>query len=300
MKNHQLQLEEKEKKIPQIEDNEIFDYYIGKSSNTKNRIKQEKNKKIYAIECELRKMNLSRNEARVYIFLAKNGAQKAQQITEHLNIHRTETYNILKKLENQGLVSRILKRPMKFIATSFETVLTTHINERKQKIHHLEQRKIELLQIWKSLPENHNLKNKKETFQVLEGKSHISVRLAELIENTNKQIELIVSDSNLIWLFNTPILDNIYKMTLKKEIRVRLLTNYSPTSNYVIDGINLQNGDFAYTKKNEMPGFLISDNDEMILLMTNDLSNITGMWTNYETIVKSYSILFNLLWKDST
>jgi sugar-specific transcriptional regulator TrmB len=280
MKNHQLQLEEKDKgkNIPQIDENEIFDYYIGKSSNKKSRIKQEKNRKILAIERELRKMNLSRNEARVYIFLAKNGAQKAQQITEHLNIHRTETYNILKKLETQGLVSRILKRPLKFIATSFETVLTTHINERKQKIHQLEQRKIELLQIWKSLPENQNINNKKETFQVLEGKSHISVRLAELIENTNKQLELIVSDSNLIWLFNTPILDNIYKMTLKKEIRVRLLTNYSPTSNYVIDGINLQNGDFAYTKKNEMPGFLISDNDDMILLMSNDQRKIFNIY----------------------
>jgi sugar-specific transcriptional regulator TrmB len=299
MKNHQLQLEEKRKKKTQIDDKEILNYYIGKSNN-KTRIKQEKDKKIYEIESELRKMNLSRNEARVYIFLAKNGAKKAQQITEHLEIHRTETYNILKKLESQGLVSRILKRPMKFIATSFENVLTTHINERKQKIHQLEQRKIELLQIWKSLPENNNLINKKETFQVLEGKSHISVRLSEIIENTNNQIELIVSDSNLLWLFNTPILDNIYKMTLRKEIRVRLLTNYSPTSNYVIEGINMQNGDFAYTKKNEMPGFLISDNNEMILLMSNDQSNLTGMWTNYETIVKSYFILFNLLWKDST
>jgi len=35
----------------------------------------------------------------------------------------------------------------------------------------------------------------------------------------------------------------------------------------------------------------------MILLMGNDQNSVTGMWTNYETLVESYRILFSLLWK---
>ena len=41
------------------------------------------------------------------------------------------------------------------------------------------------------------------------------------------------------------------------------------------------------------------DDNEMILLMADDQTKIFGMWTNYSSIVKSYKILFELLWKQS-
>jgi hypothetical protein len=107
----------------------------------------------------------------------------------------------------------------------------------------------------------------------------------------------VVSDSNLIWLYNTPFLDELDELVTSAGIKVRLLTNYSPTSSYVLDQIEIGEGDFAYLKKYEMPGYFVKDGKEMILLMANDQTSLYGMWTNYNTIVESYKILFELLWK---
>ena len=78
---------------------------------------------------------------------------------------------------------------------------------------------------------------------------------------------------------------------------MKLMTNYSPTSSYVMDQLDMGEGDFSYIKGEEMPGFFINDAGEMILLMANDKNNVYGMWTNYESMVQSYRILFDLLWK---
>jgi hypothetical protein len=80
---------------------------------------------------------------------------------------------------------------------------------------------------------------------------------------------------------------------------MKLMTNYSPTSSYVMDQLNIGEGDFLYLKEEKMPGFFINDQGEMILLMVNEKNKVLGMWTNYASIVQSHRVLFDLLWKST-
>jgi len=296
------QLSLKNKERHELQDDELDLLPVFTRSTTRTRIPAEVMDHINSlkhIDSALSKFKLSKNEVRVYLYLARFGAHKAQSIAEALGVHRTEAYKILRRLEAQGLISRVMERPMKFVAVPFENVLDNLIEERRQRIFQMEQKKTELLKIWASLPEAENIVHKKETFQVLEGKRHISVRLNELLEKTGGKFISLVSDMNLIWLFNTPFIDDLEEMSQKGKIEMKLMTNYSPTSSYVLDQMELGNSDFTYLKKYEMPGFFISDDNEMILLMADDQTKIFGMWTNYSSIVKSYKILFELLWKQS-
>ena len=296
------QLSLKNKERHELQDDELDLLPVFTRSTTRTRIPAEAMdhiKSLKDIDSALSKFKLSKNEVRVYLYLARFGAHKAQSIAEALGVHRTEAYKILRRLEAQGLISRVMERPMKFVAVPFENVLDNLIEERRQRIFQMEQKKAELLKIWASLPEAENIIHKKETFQVLEGKRHISVRLNELLEKTEGQFYSLISDMNLIWLFNTPFIDDLEEMSQEDKMDMKLMTNYSPTSSYVLDQMELGNSDFTYLKQHEMPGFFISDNNEMILLMADDQTNIFGMWTNYNSIVKSYKILFELLWKQS-
>ena len=108
---------------------------------------------------------------------------------------------------------------------------------------------------------------------------------------------MVISDNNLIWLYNTPFLDDAEEKVKHEGLLMRLMTNYSPTSSYVMDQLDIGDGDFAYMKGEVMPGFFINDKCEMILLMANNKNNISGLWTNYSSIVQSYRVLFDLLWK---
>ena len=297
----QLQYENREKRKAELMEDELELLPVYTKETSRTRLPSEAIEHISAlksIDQALSKFKLSKNEVRVYLYLARFGAHKAQSVAEALGVHRTEAYKILRRLETQGLISRVMERPMKFVAVPFEKVLDNLIEERRQRIYKMEQQKAELLRIWKSLPEPENVQQTKETFQVLEGKRHISVRLSELLTGCKKNFDIVASDNNLIWLYNTPFLDELSELVTKKGVKLRLLTNYSPTSSYVLDMIDLGEGDFAYLKKYEMPGYFLKDGEEMILLMANDQSNLYGMWTNYITIVDSYKILFELLWKN--
>jgi sugar-specific transcriptional regulator TrmB len=296
----QAALDKKSKKKTELMEDELNLLPIFTKLSSRNRIPLKTLEHIDALKSinkALSKFKLNRNEIRVYLYLARFGADKAQSIAEALGVHRTEAYKILTRLEEQGLISRVIERPMKFLAVPFENVLNNLIEERKQKIYQMEQRKAELLKIWASLPEPEEVNKRKETFQVLEGKKHISVRLNELLEKAESEFHMVVSDNNLIWLYNTPFLDNVQEKAKKSGLKTRLITNYSPTSSYVLEQMELDKVDFTYLKNEKIPGFFLNDRLEMILFVAYNRDNITGMWTNYENIVESYMILFSLLWK---
>ncbi len=71
-------------------------------------------KALKRIKDALGRFDLSKNEVRVYLYLARFGAQKAQRIAEALSVHRTEAYKILRRLEKQGLARplAVLPSPM--------------------------------------------------------------------------------------------------------------------------------------------------------------------------------------------
>jgi sugar-specific transcriptional regulator TrmB len=293
-------IEKSIKKKSELMDTELDLLPLFTKTINRSRISPETLEHIEALKSinhALGKFKLNRNEIRVYLYLARLGAHKAQSIAEALGFHRTEAYKILGRLEDQGLVTKVMERPMKFLAVPFESVLNNLIEERRQKVYQMEQRKVELLKIWASLPEPERVNTKKETFQVLEGKKHISVRLVELLDNAENEFHMIVSDENLIWLYNTPFLDDVQEKAQKYGLQTRIMTNYSPTSSYVLEQMEIGEGDFAYIKDKGIPGFFINDKKEMILIMANDQDNITGMWTNYDTLFESYRILFSLLWE---
>jgi sugar-specific transcriptional regulator TrmB len=295
-------LDKRAKKKSELHDDELDLLAVYTKSTNRTSISSEELAHIDAlkeVDQALSKFKLNKNEIRVYLYLARFGAHKAKSIAEALGVHRTEGYKILRRLETQGLVSKIMERPMKFVAVPLENVLNNLIEERRQKIHEMEQKKAQLLKLWATLPEPESITHEKETFQVLEGKKHISVRLAELLGNSESTFNMVVSDDNLIWLYNTPFLDDIEEKVQNDGLSMKMMTNYSPTSSYVMEQQEMGDGDFSYMKGEEMPGFFMNDSGEMILLMANDKNNVYGMWTNYASMVQSYRVLFDLLWKSN-
>jgi len=254
-------------------------------------------KALKDINSALTRFKLSKNEVKVYLYLARYGAQKAQKIAESLGVHRTEAYKILRTLENEGVIYRVLERPMKFTAVPFETVLDTEIEERRQRIHQLEKKKSELLNLWNSLPKASETETEKETLQVLEGKRQISARISEILKVSTKKLNAVVSDRHLIWIYNSPFFEELESLSKKRDIDVKILTEYSTTSTFVLEQVDLSNCDFAFLHLKEQPSYIISDAGYMILLMENEDGKFYAMETNYASILKSYGNLFDLLWK---
>ena len=61
------------------------------------------------IEQELRNLGFTSNEAIVYLTLLRLGKSQAGRLAKECNLERTSTYNSLKRLVGEGVVSYIIE-----------------------------------------------------------------------------------------------------------------------------------------------------------------------------------------------
>ncbi len=85
------------------------------------------------------KFGLSPNQSKVYLYLNKMGIKTASQLSKTLDIPRTETYHLLKTLQEKGCIATLNEKPLKYGAVSIENFLQKMINLEKNKIQKLEE-----------------------------------------------------------------------------------------------------------------------------------------------------------------
>jgi len=265
-------------------------------------------KSLEIIDSTLRKLGLSRNQIRVYLYLARSGVRKASEVSEAISLHRTETYRILRDLVKMGLVSSVFEKPLKFVATPFDKSIDILISSKKLKLELLERRKNELVNVWFSLPKPEMVAEVKEVFQVLEGEEQIDLKAEEILEKTRKEIYVFVADSDLARLYHSGFIDKLEKAS-KRNIGVRLLTNNSPKSCFFAEKLKLNDVKYASLGREDLSSFLISDKEQLLFsIKTNGNSSgvdeedirVSALWTNYEAFVRALSVLFTELWSAET
>jgi sugar-specific transcriptional regulator TrmB len=99
------------------------------------------------------KYGLSQIQARVYLFLSKNGEMTAPQISSVLKIARTQTYHVLTQLQKKEICLSIKSRKRSEKTTKFKTVpleasLKILIKTQKEIIFKLEENKENVCQTW--------------------------------------------------------------------------------------------------------------------------------------------------------
>ena len=85
------------------------------------------------------KFGFSSNQSKIYLYLSKMGNKTASQLSKNLNIPRTETYHLLKTLQEKGCVFRIHEKPLQFGMVPIEEFLEKWIHSEKNKVKKLEE-----------------------------------------------------------------------------------------------------------------------------------------------------------------
>ena len=120
---------------------EIEEEAIARSSNNQEQLK-------LALQESLRDFGLTKNESKIYVFLSKNGPQKAIEISRAENIPRTETYHLLSTLEAKGIVSPSIQRPTRFFAATIEEAIESIIQNHEKRIGELKILKNDMIDLW--------------------------------------------------------------------------------------------------------------------------------------------------------
>jgi len=256
-------------------------------------------KSIESIERALHRLGLSKNEIRVYIYLARTGEHKASEISEALSLHRTETYRILRDLEKKGLISSVFEKPLKFIASQFEKALDILIETKKMKISLLEKRKKSLVDLWLSLPKPETENERKEVFQILEGEEQISLKADEILSGASREVFVFTTEHDITNFYHSGLLDKLEKAS-KKNVNVQLLTDYSSKSCFFIEKLKLKKAKYSLSDVDGLPTFMLTDDEQLLLLIrkSNEKKRVAALWTNYDAFVKALKALFLELWNN--
>jgi HTH-type transcriptional regulator, sugar sensing transcriptional regulator len=264
---------------------------------------QKYDKQLSTVEETLSQFGLLKNEIRVYLHLARSGKMKAGEISEAISLHRTETYRILRDLEKKGIVFSIFEKPLKFTAVPFDKAIDLLVDAEKIKIRLLEQEKINLVEIWQSMPQLKVETAKKELFQMLEGEQQVLIKANELLEKTEQKFQIFASADYLSELYYNDFSDQM-KSQLDK-IEVTLLTDDSLKSAYFIGQMKWLSKTHKITDDENLPCFMISDNKEvMIAFQEKDIDEkddskrkyrTAAIWTNYTAFVNILQVLFSKL-----
>jgi sugar-specific transcriptional regulator TrmB len=260
---------------------------------------------LEAIENALVKLGLSKNEIRVYVYLARTGMLKASEISEVISLHRTETYRILRDLEKMGLVSSVFEKPLKFVATPFEKTLDILIESKRLRLQLLERKKTDLVSLWVALPKAEVELSKREVFQILEGEEQINLKAEEILNKSQSQVCMFASDSDIAHFYHSGLLDKLEGIE-KKDFSVRLLAKDSAKSKFFIKELKLNGVRSSATCPEDLSSFIIVDQEQLLFLinkngepkdeMDEKKEKLAALWTNYEAFIKALGALFSELW----
>jgi sugar-specific transcriptional regulator TrmB len=95
-------------------------------------------------------VGLSETDARVYVYLALKGPDKAGSIVGNLKMGKQQIYRSLKHLQDKGIVFADSKNQGVFSALLFEEALELLIETEKEKTEILKETKRTLLKDWKT------------------------------------------------------------------------------------------------------------------------------------------------------
>jgi sugar-specific transcriptional regulator TrmB len=94
---------------------------------------------------------LNNSDAKIYVYLAKKGPQRAQGICADMKLTKQRVYLCLKNLQNKGIVNSTLEHPALFAAVSVEKALDMLKNQKIGEEGDTHRNKAELNSAWQSM-----------------------------------------------------------------------------------------------------------------------------------------------------
>jgi HTH-type transcriptional regulator, sugar sensing transcriptional regulator len=249
------------------------------------------------IELFLSSMELSDKEIALYLNGLKLGPTKASFLSRKTGFTRQHTYDLLKSLEQKGLVSKQGKEyGQKFIMEDPRN-LRGVIERKKQKIDKLEENLQVIMPELESFYAKKGIVPKIKFFEEIEGIKEI---FENLLNCSSKQYSYIGSTKELVEVLGEEYLNGWIKRRIKKGISsrtVRIKQKEISTELYTGEEEFLREVKYAPEKVDIKQTVMMYDNKVAIISSKNEC---VGFLIESEEYSNTMNALFELLWNGSS
>lgn len=248
---------------------------------------------------------LTRNQAKVYIAVARLRLASVGQISKVAKVRREDVYRILPKLEKMGLVEKLLGTPTKIRATPVEDALSILIkheeNVARERVSTLKVKTKTFLTHFARTPRLEL--EEKTNFALLSKRESIMGKMLTMMKKAERKFDITCSGRKLMQFIDASA-EQLKRIT-KKGVKVRIiseLTEYEEILPRVIEErVSLGNSiDLRFA---DLPSshYMIVDFKEALISTTTEenIGENPCLWTNSESLVGVFQGDFENLWHNS-
>jgi len=248
---------------------------------------------------------LTRNQAKVYIAIARLRLASVGQISKVSKVRREDVYRILPKLEKMGLVEKLLGKPTKIRATPVEEALSVLIKHEedtaRERVSTLKAKTKTFLKHFARAPRLEV--EEKANFALLSNRETIMGKMLAMIKKAEREFDIACSGRKIMQFMHT-FAEQLKRIT-KKGIRVRIisdLADYEGSLPRVIEerispgnSIDLRYADLLSSH------YMIVDFKEALISTTTEgnMGENPCLWTNSDSLVGVFQGDFENLWHNS-
>jgi sugar-specific transcriptional regulator TrmB len=249
---------------------------------------------------ELMKFGLTKNQAKVFMYLGKYGSKTSPDVCKALKLPRTETYNVLNDLLNLGIISSEFHHPTKYSALQMNKAILIMINDAQENVNKLSKKELEVTKLWNNVPmfDSETNEGKLEKFQMLQGVPRINNKMKEMIKDAKEEIKIICTEKDLSRFYYSDFLD----MLGTSHVDVKLVISPTQKMPRFIQSIDRSKIRLMPANTGDNQCFIVKDSDEVLVFLRNadqPSKNAFAFWTDTSSLINSMKKLFDYSWQYS-
>ena len=241
----------------------------------------------------LEKIGLSKAEIKVYIALVELGSVPSGSIVRETDLRKSTVYESIKRLQNKGLVSYIIKKGMKYFEATHPEKIIDFIQENKRKLNELESKANTLV---KELKKGFDTLKPQAEAHVLEGIEGFKAMRRDILRNARGELLLIGAISR-----ESAVIPGFFKEWNKnrqrEKIKLKILHKESAKEKDMAKKEFM--GKYFDTKflpkEIESPAVINIYGDRVVKVVWKNNKPLCFLLINKE-IADSYRVYFNYLW----
>ena len=250
------------------------------------------NREIYQMDTAiLKKIGLSENEIKVYLFLLANGKSTAYDIGKKISIYRVHVYDKLEQLIRKGMVTHINIGPKKYFHATNPKKIMQYIEDKRKYMEFVE---TELSRLIPELESLEKIPKEDTSVEVFEGNEGLKYILKDIIQSRSEVLLTGIDDKK--YSEALPVFMKQYFRDLKRyKIHERIITqkkkgifvfdkNVAPTTNYR----------FLETMQFNPTNTFIYSNKIVIVIWGTP---VTAIMVKNKGVANTYRNHFEYLWK---
>jgi len=238
----------------------------------------------------LKKLGLSDKEVAVYAALLALGSSSVRQIADAAKVNRGTTYDILKSLASDGLVSQISKDKKHFFAAEDPARLKTLVAKRQSQ---LEELNGELREKIPSLQSLYKRGGDKPVVRYFEGSRGIHALLADVLE------VMVASGKKLYYVYSSSALREEYRAAyptfteerIAKKIKVNAIAMGPGGATSGLDERKW------LTQDETSPTYTLIYAGHMAHIAHDAAGQMVGVIIENEAMYETHKLIFEALWK---